>query len=68
MNLPGMTPPKDNWNYDTSSAPKDGRSVLIASKCGKVIRSKWLADPQRFEFLQHGETFKAWQHWPEYPK
>lgn len=68
MNLPGVSVPADHWNRDTLTAPRDGRMVILASKCGKVIRSRWLLEPERWEGFNKGENPVAWQHWPEYPK
>lgn len=40
--------------------------VILASKCGKVVKSKWLEDG-RWEFFNKGEQPVAWQPWPTHP-
>lgn len=43
--------------------------VILASKCEKVIKSRWLgdADHPRWEFFKAGEQPVAWQPWPDHP-
>ncbi|RVQ10031.1 hypothetical protein [Sinorhizobium meliloti] len=42
--------------------------VILASKCGKVSRSYWIPDEQRWCMFSKNEEPKAWQHWPEWPE
>jgi hypothetical protein len=41
--------------------------VILATKCGKVTRSYWIPDEQRWCMLAKGEEPIAWQDWPEWP-
>lgn len=54
------------WNFEIDKAPRDA-SVILASKCGKVTRSRWIADEQRWQMLGAGEQPVAWMLWPIHP-
>jgi hypothetical protein len=47
--------------------------VILASKCGKVIKSHWLPvelphrPVGRWQMFHTGEEPVAWMPWPEYP-
>jgi hypothetical protein len=41
--------------------------VILASKCGKVIKSYWIPDEKRFAGFKKGEEPIAWMHWPRHP-
>lgn len=41
--------------------------VILASKCGKVIKSRWMPEPGRWEFFNKDEQPVAWQPWPTHP-
>lgn len=41
--------------------------VILASKCGKVIKSYWIPDEKRFAGFKKGEQPIAWMPWPRYP-
>ncbi|ANK73754.1 hypothetical protein FA04_14665 [Ensifer adhaerens] len=41
--------------------------VILASKCGKVIRSYWLPDEKRWAGFKGGEEPVAWMRWPHHP-
>ena len=41
--------------------------VILASRCGKVIKSRWMPEPGRWEFFNKGEPVIAWQPWPTHP-
>lgn len=42
--------------------------VILASKCGKVIKSRWMPEPGRWEFFNKDEQPVAWQPWPDHPE
>lgn len=49
--------------------------VILATKCGKVIASRWLPPDDRerrpvgrWEFMGAGEYPLAWQLWPTHPQ
>lgn len=41
--------------------------VILASKCGKVIKSRYIPDEKRWECFQKGEQPIAWMPWPSHP-
>ncbi|MEN3145724.1 hypothetical protein ABCW43_00255 [Neorhizobium sp. IRAMC:178] len=41
--------------------------VILASKCGKVIKSYWLPKENRWAGFKAGEEIRAWQAWPSHP-
>ena len=41
--------------------------VILASKCGKVIKSYWLPDEKRWAGFNAGEQPVAWMAWPKHP-
>lgn len=41
--------------------------VILASKCGKVIKSYWIPDEHRFAGFSQGEAPTAWMPWPQHP-
>lgn len=41
--------------------------VILATKCGKVTRSYWILDEQRWCMLANGEAPVAWMPWPDHP-
>jgi len=59
------------WNRDLSHTPLDA-PVILASKCGKVIKSYWI-HPTKREHVGRWAGFKAderviaWQLWPVHP-
>lgn len=55
-----------DWNKDIAGADK-GKSVILATKCGKVIKSSWLSDESRWLNLSAKEKPIAWQPWPDHP-
>lgn len=67
--------PKGEWKYERKT-DKNGKLrhekmwesiyIITASKCGKVMRSRWLED-KRWEGYKKGEEPIAWQPWPEHP-
>lgn len=58
------------WNFDIDQAPRD-RKIIIASDCGKVFTSRWLAakgqDGDRWEGFSKGKNPVAWMPWPDHP-
>lgn len=42
--------------------------LILASKCGKVTRSYWIPNEQRWCMFAKGEEPVAWQKWPEWPE
>ena len=54
------------WNFDMTAAPKSGK-VILASKCGKVLVSRWVEKEQRWNAFAAKEQPVAWQPWPEHP-
>lgn len=42
-------------------------SVILATKCRKVLKSHWLPDEERWVMLAKGEEPVAWMAWPEFP-
>jgi hypothetical protein len=56
----------------TKDGPKTYESferddVILATKCGKVIKSYWLPNEERFAGLAKGELPTAWTPWPRHP-
>lgn len=41
--------------------------VILASACGRVIRSYWIESEQRWAGFKKGEQPVAWISWPEHP-
>lgn len=41
--------------------------VILASKCGKVTRSYWVPEEDRWCFFSTGEHPVAWMLWPAHP-
>lgn len=41
--------------------------IILASKCGKVIKSRWMPEPGRWEFFNKDEQPVAWMEWPTHP-
>jgi hypothetical protein len=41
--------------------------VILASKCGRVMRSYWIPDESRWCMFKKGEEPVAWMHWPDHP-
>jgi hypothetical protein len=41
--------------------------VILATRCGKVIKSYWIPDEKRFAGLANGEQPVAWVPWPRHP-
>jgi hypothetical protein len=41
--------------------------IILATKCGKVTRSYWIPEQDRWCMLAKGEEPLAWQPWPEHP-
>lgn len=41
--------------------------VILATKCGKVLRSEYLPDKKRWLGLSANERPVAWMAWPEHP-
>lgn len=39
--------------------------IILESKCGKVIKSYWIADEARWAGFAEGEQPVAWQPWPK---
>lgn len=56
-----------NWALSIETAPLDGTAVILATKCGKVIKSQWLVNEGRWLNLAKKEVPVAWQPWPEHP-
>lgn len=56
-----------NWSSDMFLIPRDGNPIIVASKCGKVFKSRFMPDVGRFEGFNKGEMPVAWQPWPEHP-
>ena len=42
--------------------------VILASKCGKVMRSYWIPDEQRWCMFSKHEEPVAWMLWPSHPE
>ena len=54
-----------SWNKGASGANLEG-VILVATECGKVIKSRWLPKEQRFEML--GDSgIKPHEYWMPYP-
>lgn len=63
-----------DWHFDPSQAPRDGRPVILATTCKKVIKSRWIAPDKkerrpvgRWELMATGQEPVAWQRWPAHP-
>ena len=41
--------------------------VILATKCGKVVRSYWMQKEGRWAGFATGEQPLAWMPWPEHP-
>ncbi|WP_320196250.1 hypothetical protein RMR10_004515 [Agrobacterium rosae] len=41
--------------------------LILASKCGKVIKTYWIPDESRFAGFQPGEEIIGWMPWPKHP-
>lgn len=41
--------------------------VILATKCGKVIRSYWIEKESRWAGLAKGEQPVSWTAWPSHP-
>jgi hypothetical protein len=52
------------WNFDISAAPRD-QSIILETKCGKVIKTNYLPKEDRWAGLAKGEQPVAWQEWPK---
>jgi len=52
------------WNFNINEAPKNNQ-IITASKCGKVIVSKWLEKEQRWNMYTKDSPPIAW--WGIYP-
>lgn len=46
----------------------EGVHVILATKCGKVTKSYFIPDADRWLMLAKGEQPVAWQPWPEHPE
>lgn len=57
---------KDGWNKGAAGANIAGQ-ILVATECGKVIKSQWLPKEQRFEMLG-ASGIKDHEYWMPYPK
>lgn len=56
----------NGWNKDIVSAMKNA-PVILATKCGKVIRAYWLEREGRWAGLASSELPVAWMPWPSHP-
>lgn len=56
---------KDGWTLSERFAPD---SVILATKCGKVLKSHWLPLEERWVMLAKGEEPVAWMAWPDHPQ
>jgi hypothetical protein len=61
------------WNFDLSSAPRDGRHVLMATTNGKRFLTRWI-EPNKFTpngrwdgFPENAKTLLAWCGVPDHP-
>ncbi|MCB5205038.1 hypothetical protein LH464_21465 [Neorhizobium sp. T786] len=55
------------WNFDMSTAPRDGTDIIATSKCGKVIKTyivKVKGSTDRWAGFATGEEPVAWMPWP----
>ncbi|MDM9643854.1 hypothetical protein [Rhizobium sp. S163] len=41
--------------------------VILATKCGKVIKTYWIPGEERWAGLANGEQPDAWMAWPKHP-
>lgn len=41
--------------------------VILATKCGKVIKAYWIPGEARWAGLANGEQPDAWMEWPAHP-
>lgn len=58
------------WNFDLSSAPRDGSHVILAVAGMKPIRSYWVKpkhEPEHWCMLSHKTQPIAWMDWPVHP-
>ena len=55
------------WNRNMTEAPHDGSFVILASKCGQTMKSKFLVAEGRWNMYSTGEVPVAWMIWPEHP-
>jgi len=39
--------------------------LIVETKCGKVLKSYWIPDENRWAGLATGESPVAWQAWPK---
>jgi hypothetical protein len=39
--------------------------LILETKCGKVLKSYWIPDEERWAGLATGEEPIAWQEWPK---
>jgi hypothetical protein len=42
-------------------------NVILATKCGKVIKTYWIPGESRWAGLANGEQPNAWMAWPTHP-
>lgn len=58
------------WNFDISTAPRDGTHVILALPNKTTLRSYWCApkgEPDHWCMLSHKNEPVAWMPWPEHP-
>lgn len=56
----------DHWNQGGAGAALHPQ-ILVATECGKVIKSRWLPKEQRFEMLG-SSGIKPHEYWMIYPQ
>lgn len=54
------------WNFNMDEAPKN-RTIIAASKCKKVIVSRWIEEGQRWNMFSKDHPPIAWQDYPGHP-
>lgn len=54
------------WNFNINEAPRD-RLVVTASKCGKIILSRWIEEGLRWNMYTADHPPLAWHECLEHP-
>ena len=55
-----------NWNFNMDEAPLN-RTIVTASKCGKVILSRWVKEGSRWNMYTPDHPPLAWHECLEHP-
>lgn len=62
-----VTATRNNGKGDWTAEVFEPAEVILATKCGKVTKSRWLPEENRWLMLAAGEQPIAWQDWPTHP-